>query len=58
VVLATRLLTEVEPICAAAAVLAQGRIAAQGPVGEIAGASRTGAGRTSAGRTLAVGRAA
>jgi ABC-type multidrug transport system ATPase subunit len=68
VVLATRLLAEVEPTCAAAAVLAQGRIVAQGPVGEIASAGRTsagrtsagrtGAGRTEAGRTLAVGRAA
>jgi ABC-2 type transport system ATP-binding protein len=40
VVLATRLLDEAGPTCAAAAVLHQGRIVAQGPIGEIVAAAR------------------
>jgi ABC-type multidrug transport system ATPase subunit len=40
VVLSTRLLDEAEHTCAAAALLDQGRIVAQGPTGEIAGAAR------------------
>jgi ABC-2 type transport system ATP-binding protein len=43
VVLCTRRLDEVERTCHAAAVLARGRIVAQGPVGEIAGAARASA---------------
>ena len=53
VVLCTRRLDEVERTCHAAAVLARGRIVAQGPVREIAGAGWIGAARASA-----VGRAA
>jgi ABC-2 type transport system ATP-binding protein len=53
VVLATRRLDEVGRTCHAAAVLAQGRVVAQGPAGEIASAGRIGAARASA-----VGRAA
>ena len=48
VVLATRLLDEARHTCAAAAVLDQGRIVNQGPIGEIAGPARA----------CAVGRAA
>jgi ABC-2 type transport system ATP-binding protein len=40
VVLATRLLDEAGPTCVAAAVLHQGRIVAQGPIGEIVAAAR------------------
>ena len=40
VVLATRQLDEAERTCTAAAVLDRGRIIAQGPIGEIAGAAR------------------
>ena len=40
VVWSTQLRDEVERTCAAAAVLDQGRIVAQGPIGEIAGAAR------------------
>jgi ABC-2 type transport system ATP-binding protein len=40
VVLATRRLDQAARTCAAAAVLGQGRIVAQGPIGEIAGAPR------------------
>jgi ABC-2 type transport system ATP-binding protein len=43
VVLCTRRLDEVERTCHAAAVLARGRIVAQGPVGEIAGPARASA---------------
>ena len=46
VVLSTRLRDEAERTCAAAAVLDQGRIIAQGPIGEISDAGRSGAGRT------------
>jgi ABC-2 type transport system ATP-binding protein len=40
VVLAARLLDEAGPTCAAAALLHQGRIVAQGPIGEIVAAAR------------------
>jgi len=40
VVLATRLLDEAGPTCAAAALLHQGRIVAQGPIGKIVAAAR------------------
>lgn len=48
VVLSTRLLDEAKHTCAAAAVLGQGRIVAQGPIGEIAGAARASALRRAA----------
>jgi ABC-2 type transport system ATP-binding protein len=48
VVLSTRLLDEAKHTCAAAAVLGQGRIVAQGPIGEIAGAARASAVRRAA----------
>jgi ABC-2 type transport system ATP-binding protein len=43
VVLSTRLLDEAEHTCTAAVVLHQGRIVAQGPIGEIVGAARASA---------------